>query len=170
MRNTLALLLALPLLLASCAGKTPPPALKEEKNKAKFAESRAFTEKPELVLAAAHAALDELTRESDPPASGPVQAETGSVKTGWVHGRSRDKYVQYDYNGSPRRKQLTVRRQYSAGVQPALAGSQVELGIEEELEEVDLKTGLPKGWKSVKPDPAAFDLLMKRIRDRIRSQ
>jgi len=156
--------------LSACASKAPKPKYMDEKNEAKFARKRTLAEPPEKVLRGARAVLDELTRESDPQASDVVKTEGSSVFTGWVHGLAKDKYVQYDYNGTPRRKQLGMRRIYSFTVSPALAGSEVEMNVKEELQEIDLKTGENKGWKRVDADPAAYDLLLRRLREKVRSE
>src|SRR5688500_4804614 len=111
MKN-LALSLAL-LAFTACASKTPKPKYMEEKNQAKFATSHEFAEKPEKVLRAARTVLDELTRSSEPAASDSVKGDENTVHTGWVYSRvSPDKYVRYDFNGAPRRKDLAVRRIY----------------------------------------------------------
>lgn len=166
----LSLIFVLVLAMSACASKTPKPQYKEEKNQAKYADNRSLKEKPDAVLNAARAVLDELTQQSDPPASDAVKSEGNTIYTGWVYGTAKDKYVQYDYNGSPQRKALSVRRIYGTTVAANLAGSLVSLSIEEEIQDVDLKSGEPKGWKRVRTDPAALDMLMKRIRERIRAQ
>lgn len=168
MKNFIPLLLAAS--LASCASKAPKPKYMDEKNEAKFANSRTLAEPPEKVLRAARSVLDELTKGSDPQAPDPVKNEDDSIFTGWVYGQAKDKYVQYDYNGTPRRKQLSLRRIYGFTVNPTLAGSSVAMNVEEEIQEIDLKSGEPKGWKRVNTDPAAYDLLLRRLREEIRSQ
>lgn len=154
----------------SCTGKSIKPKYMDEKNEAKYSPSRAMAEPPEKVLRAAHAVLDELTKESNPATTEPVKKEDDAVFTGWVYGLAKDKYVQYDYNGAPRRKQLALRRIYGITVRPTLAGSQVDMEIEEEIQEIDLKTGKPEGWDRVETDPAAYDLLLRRLREKVRSE
>ncbi len=156
--------------LAACASKAPKPKYMDEKNEAKFSRNRTLAEPPEKVLRGARAVLDELTKESNPQASDVVKAENNSVFTGWVYGLAKDKYVQFDYNGTPRRKQLSVRRIYGFSVSPTLAGSEVKMNVEEELQEIDLKTGENQGWKRVDTDPAAYDLLLRRLREKVRSE
>lgn len=154
--------------LAACS--TPPGKYKEEKNTPRFADSRSFTEKPDEILRAARAVLDDLSRESDPPATAALKSTDESIRTGWVYSTSKDKYVEYNHNGSPRRKTLSVRRRYSYTAVPSLAGSQVTYGVEEEIQKVDLTTGEPKGWENVDPSPAAYDMLAKRLRQKIGEQ
>lgn len=154
----------------ACASKTPKPKYVDEKNEAKYAQARTLAEPPEKVMRAARAVLDGLTRESNPQASDVVKAEEDTLFTGWVYGLAKDKYVQYDFNGSPRRKQLGVRRIYGYTINPTLAGSQVKMNVEEEIQEIDLKTGEPKGWKRVDTDPASYDLLLRRLREEVRNE
>ena len=156
-------------LLSSCASKAPKPKYMDEKNEAKFAKERTLAEPPEKVLRAARSVLDELTRNSNPQAPDPVKTEDSTVFTGWVYGMAKDKYVQYDFNGTPRRKLLALRRIYGFTISPTLAGSQVDMNVEEEIQEIDLKSGEPKGWKRVETDPAAFDLLLRRLREQVRA-
>lgn len=154
-------------LLSACSSG---PKYKEEENTPKFATGRSFTESPDTVLRAARAVLDELSRESVPPATGSLKGNDESVRTGWVYSLAKDKYVEFSFNGSPRRKQLTVRRKYTYTAVPNLAGSQVTFGVEEEIQEVDLKSGEPTSWKSVEPAQAAYDLMAKRLRQKIQEQ
>lgn len=166
----LALALCL-LFVAACASKTPKPKYMEEKNQAKFAQSHSFNHPPEKVLRAARAVLDKLAKESNPPISEPIENEENAVFTKWVYGTaSRDKYVRYDYNGSPRRKDLAVRRIYGYTIEPSLAGSQVKLSVEEEIQMVDLKTGEPEDWKRVDPEKAAYDMLLRKLKEQISAE
>src|SRR5207248_2089935 len=94
--------------------------------------------------------------------------DENSLFTGWVYTPvSRDKYVQYDYNGTVRRKDLAVRRIYGYTISPSLAGSSVEMSVEEEIQDVDLKTGEPKGWKRVEPEKASYDMLLRRLKENL---
>ncbi|MGE3262425.1 MAG: hypothetical protein AB7K68_11650 [Bacteriovoracia bacterium] len=162
---------ALTVLLALTACSSGPKGkYKEEENAPKFATSRSFTETPETILRAARAVLDELSRESSPPSTGALKGNDESVRTGWVYSTSRDKYVEFYFNGSPRRKLLGMRRKYSYTAVPNLAGSQVTFGVEEEIQNVDLKSGEANGWKSVDPSPSAYDLMAKKLRQKIQEQ
>lgn len=163
-------LLALPLFFLACSTPSHKPKFMDEKNEAKFSHSRTLAEPPEKVMRAATAVLDELTKASDPQAPEPVKQEDEAVHTGWVYGIAKDKYVQYNFNGTPRRKELAVRRIYGFTVEPTLAGSQVEMSVKEEIQEVDLKSGAPKGWKRVDADPAAYDLILRRLREKLREE
>lgn len=135
----------------------------------KFSNTKEFSQKPEVVLRAAKIVLEELTYASKPPASKKVHEDGDTLRTGWVYGTSRDKYVSYLHNGAPQRKNLAVRRQYGYTVTPSLGGSQVVVSIEEEIEEVDLDSGEHEGWQNATPDPAAYDLLIRKLREKIRA-
>lgn len=151
-------------------GCSSGPKYKEEKNTPKFATARSFTEKPDEVLRAGRAVLDELMRESDPPATGSLKGNTETVSTGWVYANSKDKYVEYLFNGTPQRKRLAVRRKYSYTALPSLAGSEVTFGIEEEIQQLDLKSGEPTGWKSVDPAQSAYDDMARRLKTKLHEQ
>jgi site-specific DNA-methyltransferase (adenine-specific) len=164
MKKIIAVVLALSIFPA-CSSSPPKPKYMEEKNQAKFAKTRDLSAAPDQAIRAARAVLDQLTRDSNPQASEPVKADGNTIYTGWVYSRaSRDKYVRYDYNGAPQRKDLAVRRIYGYTVEKALSGSKVALNIEEEIQMVDLKTGDPTKWKRVDTEEAAYDMLMRKYR------
>lgn len=164
------LFVCLLLTLTACSSG-PKPKYVEEKNQAKFANNRAFAEAPEKVLRAAKAVLDSLAHDSEPASTETLKINDNTIATGWVYKpASRDKYVQYDYNGAPQRKELTVRRIYQYTVSPSLAGSQVDMDIKEEIQQADMKTGQPKGWKRVDTEKAAYDMLITRLREQIRME
>jgi len=167
--SLLASLLALAF-LAACASDPNKGKYGTEKNIPKFGDSRSYVESPEDVMLAARAVLDELSRESDPPASGSIRSDEDSVQTGWVYSTSKDKFVEFKFNNTPRRKPLRIRRKYVFTVTPSLSGSQVQMNIEEEVLKIDLKTGEEKGWSGAEADRQAFDMLTRRLGERIRRQ
>jgi opacity protein-like surface antigen len=154
---------------ASCASNPHHAKYAVEKNAPKFANTRSYVEEPSVVRSAARAALDELNHESDPPATGSIK-DGDVLRTGWVYGVSKNRYVEFKANGKPARKELRVRRKYGYGITPSLAGTDVSLQAEEETMQVDLKTGEEKGWKSVETDPAVYDLLARRLTDQLRQR
>lgn len=153
----------------ACASK-PHAKYREEQNKAQFSSSRELLEKPVVVLRAARAVLDELVAQSDPAVPRRLRGDEESVETGWVYGMAKDKYVEVPFNGTVRHKQLAMRRRYSYTVNPSISGSTVIFGVEEEVEKLDLKTGEREGWKSVDPNPAAYNEMFRRLRTQIREQ
>jgi hypothetical protein len=157
-------------LLAACASDPNKGKYGTEKNIPKFGDSRSYVESPEEVILAARAVLDELSRESEPPASGSIRSDDDSVETGWVYSISKDKFVEFKFNNTPRRKPLRIRRKYVFTVTPSLSGSQVQMNVEEEVLKIDLKTGEEKEWSSVEANRQAFDMLSRRLAEKIRSQ
>jgi hypothetical protein len=156
------------LALAACAGGPPKPKYVEEKNEAKFSTTKEFTQKPEDVKIAAQSVLDRLTMASMPQASDTVQTDGENLRTGWIYfPASRDKYVDYDYNGTTRRKELAVRRIFQYTINPSLAGSSVVMQVKEEIQKVDMKTGEPDGWKGVDPDTAMFDMMYRKLKEQL---
>lgn len=155
--------------LVSCSSG-PKAKYKEEENTPKFSTGRSFTESPDTILRAARAVLDEMMRASEPPATASLKGNDESVRTGWVYSMSKDKYVEFPFNGTKKRKSLQVRRKYTYTAVPNLAGSQVTYGIEEEIQKVNLKTGEPDGWSSVEPAQYAYDDMQKRLRQKIQEQ
>lgn len=168
MRNLVAAAV-LALTFAACASGPPKPKFVAEKNQAKFATTKELSAKPENVRIAARAVLDDLTRASSPEqASDSVKADDDAIFTGWVYSpESRDKYIDYDYNGTTQHKTLEVRRIYGYTISPSLAGSRVKLNVEEEVQDLDLKTGEPKGWKRVDADTATYDMLYRKLREQL---
>lgn len=162
-------LLLLLALLPACASNPNNAHYREEKNAPKFGNSRSYVESPEDVFTAARAALDELSRESNPPTAGTLKETNESVSTGWVYGTAKDKYVEYKFNNKPARKPLRVRRKYSYSITPSLSGTQVQLLVEEEIMKIDLKTGEEKGWSGGETDPAVYDMLGQRLKEKLRS-
>jgi hypothetical protein len=157
------------LLLSACASNPHDAHYREETNAPKFGNTRSFVENPEDVFLAARAALDELSRESNPPTAGTLKESSEIISTGWVYGTAKDKYVEYKMNGKPARKPLRVRRKYSYSITPSLAGTQVQLLVEEEIMKIDLKSGQEKGWSGTDPDPASFQMLGQRLQEKLRS-
>jgi hypothetical protein len=161
----------LTLTFTACAGGPPKPKYIEEKNEAKFATTKEVPQKPADVKLAAHAVLDQLTMASMPQASDTVQSDDDNIRTGWIYfPASRDKYVDFDYNGTVRRKQLAVRRVFQYTVTPSLAGSTVVMQVKEEVEKIDMKTGEQTGWKSVDPDTAMFDMMYRKLKEQLSKQ
>jgi hypothetical protein len=157
-------------LFTACASNSQNARYAQEKNAPKFGNVRSYVEKPDAVMRAARAALDDLSRESDPPVISSIKSDEESVRTGWVYSESKAKYVEYKVDGKPGRKPLRVRRKYSYTVTPSFTGSQVILGAEEEVVQLDMKTGEEKGWKSSATDPAAFEDMARRLQEQIRYQ
>ncbi len=157
----------LPLLFAACSSEKPG-FMKVEKNHPKYASTRSFENSPAEVKAAAKLALQELIDRSEPATNAKISEDKNELSTDWVYAKSKDKYVEYNFNGAPKRKILNVRRKYTYSINPSLAGMSVEVSTEEEIETVDLKSGEPKGWKKKDPDLATYDELLAKLKLKIR--
>lgn len=169
MKKLLLCLTGFALLLAGCASNPSKAKYAVEKNAPKFANSRSYVESPDAVRIAARAALDTLNHESDPPVNGTIK-DGDVMRSGWVYGVSKNRYVEFKANGRPGRKELRVRRRYGYGITPSLSGTDVAFQVEEETMQVDLKTGEERGWKSEPTDPAVYDMLARRLTDELRQQ
>lgn len=164
------ILFVLTIALSACStSSTQKGKYGEEKNAAKYTSTYDFVESPEKVLRSAKTVLENWTRESDPPTSRAIKEDDTSMETGWIYGQSKDKFVEYKHNNIPRRKTLAVRRKYKYTAVPSLSGSQISLSVEEELEQVDLKSGERTGWKSVDPDPKTYDRMLQKLRTQVRA-
>lgn len=163
-------LLVFPLIFIACSTQKPAK-MKTETNHPKFANSRSFENSPEDLREAAKRALQELIDRSEPATNATVKEDKdkNQISTGWVYGKSKDKYVEYNFNGVPKRKILNVRRKYTYSISPSLAGAEVNVSTEEEIEKVDLKTGETKGWSKMEPDIATYDDLISRLRQKVRA-
>lgn len=158
------------LAFTACASNPNQARYGQEENAPRFSHQRSFVEAPAEVLRAARAVLDEMQSTSEPPVSASLSSDDNSVRTAWVHSVSKDKFVEYKADGLPQRKPLKVRRRYGYHVTPNLQGSLVTLEVKEETLQLDFKTGAPKGWKSEETDPAVYDLMTRRLKEKLRQR
>jgi len=158
------------LLLNACAQKNIAKE-KVEKNQPKFSSSHSFENSIKEVKSAAEKVLQNYLENNQNPMSdaAKIEKEMNKISVGWVYSEAKDKYIEYKMNGFPKRKTLKVRRKYSFSLNPSLAGTDVEIIIQEELENIDLKTGEFKNWKSVKPDSTQYQKLLLELIDEVRA-
>jgi hypothetical protein len=104
--------------------------------------------------------------EKDPSDVSPKELERieeRRIKTDWAYDKSRDKYVEYTVNGFPRKQYLNVRYRYDIVSRKVLGGTEVIVGFEEEVEELDPQ-GNPRGYYSAtKIDSSRPNELLKKI-------
>ncbi|RYZ97719.1 MAG: hypothetical protein EOP11_21660 [Proteobacteria bacterium] len=162
-------LLSLSFLLAACSSNSHQAKYAEEKNAPKFSNARSYVEAPPVVRIAARAVLDELNRASEPAVTGSIKGED-VLRTGWVYGVAKNRYLEFKANGKPMRKELRVRRKYGYGITPSLAGTDVNFQVEEENIRLDLKTGEELGWAGVQTDPAVYDMMAQRLTEELRQR
>ena len=67
------------------------------------------------------------------------------LRTDWVIGRSRDKFVEFKVNGSPRKIYLQTRIKTTVRAERVLGGTHVQVGNTEEIEELHTD-GTSAGW------------------------
>ena len=156
---------------AACSHAPSQGTVREEKNQANFAKEHSFSSAPEQVMRAAKMVLEKLSRASSSSSKEKLKEEGNSIFTSWLEiPASRDKYVEFLQNGLPKRKPLQLRRIYGYQLSPSLSGTDVIFHVEEEVQQIDLKTGAHQGWKKASPDPAAFDMLLRLLQEEIRSE
>ena len=86
-----------------------------------------------------------------------------SIETDWIYSQSRDKYVEYKVNGTPRRKQLQGRYKFRIKLKQVIGGTNVEVQTSEEIERLG-EDGTSQGYSSVgEPDPSRAGELLDRI-------
>jgi len=82
--------------------------------------------------------------------------------TDWIYSQSRDKYVEYTIDSIPRRKPLQVRLKQTIVARRNIAGVQISVRTEEELERINAN-GSPNGYEEVTPDSSRAAELLDRI-------
>jgi hypothetical protein len=71
-----------------------------------------------------------------------------TLETDWILGQSRDKYIEYKVNGSPRKQYLQTRVKYTVLADRVIGGVKVLVKTKEEVERLN-KDGTPSGWDSM---------------------
>lgn len=76
------------------------------------------------------------------------RADERTWETGWIESQSRDKYVEYQLDGIPKRKNLGVRLKYRVVAAKALGGVSLKVRQWEELEKLNSR-GMSLGYDEV---------------------
>jgi hypothetical protein len=98
--------------------------------------------------------------DRDPSQVGPLEMKKltkRKLETDWILGQSRDKYIEYKVNGSPRKQYLQTRLKYTVLADRVIGGTHVAVKTAEEVERLN-KDGTSSGWDSsghVDPSRAA---------------
>ncbi len=98
--------------------------------------------------------------ERDPADVDPIEMKNltkRKLETDWIQGQSRDKYIEYAVNGSPRKQYLQTRVKYTVLADRVIGGTHVLVKTHEEIERLN-KDGTSAGWDStgdVDPSRAA---------------
>lgn len=69
-----------------------------------------------------------------------------TLNSDWVYSQSRDKYEEYDVNGSPRKKYLQTRVKFHVIAETEIGGTRVEVQTSEEIEKLK-PDGSPAGYE-----------------------
>ncbi len=101
----------------------------------------------------------------DPDEVTPTELKKLTVRTAetdWVYGQSRDKYVEFQIEGMPKRKPLGLRYKVQVEARKVLGGVLVRVGTSEEVEQLGTD-GSSRGYSRIdQPDTSlAHDLLEK---------
>jgi hypothetical protein len=92
-----------------------------------------------------------------------------TLKTDWFYTQSRDKYQQYESNGSPRKVYLQTRIKYEIDARRVMGGVDVTVSTSEEVEKLK-KDGTPDGYdKADQPDPSRASEILDKIQGGILS-
>ena len=86
-----------------------------------------------------------------------------TLETDWIYGQSRDKYQEYQVNGTPRKKYLQTRLKYRIVAKRVIGGTDVKVNTEEEIEKLK-NDGSSAGFDSVdEPDASRAHELLDKI-------
>lgn len=86
-----------------------------------------------------------------------------TIQTGWIYGRSNEKFITYQVNGFPKKKYLQVRYRYYVKANTEIGGTHVSIEQEEEVQRLD-DEGKPDGYEtSDEPDASRGNRLLKNI-------
>lgn len=138
---------------------------------AKLKNERAF----EYEFPAVWKAIEETLRryrvvDRDPSDVDPVELKRLSKRTldtDWIYGQSRDKYQEYQINGTPRKKYLQTRLRYHLEAKKVIGGVQVTVKTDEEIERLN-SDGNPDGYSSSdEVDPSRASELLDKIQNQI---
>jgi hypothetical protein len=87
-----------------------------------------------------------------------------TLVTDWIYSRSKDKYITYTVNESPRRKYLQVRIRYGIRANRAIGGTNVKVAVQEEIQRLNAD-GTVDGYEETDlTDTSLADAMLKRIK------
>ena len=133
---------------AGCASSRPV----KEQAYAKLSDHRTF----EYEFPAVWKGIESAFREYKVSDRNPDQVDDLEIKklkkrtleTDWIYAQSRDKYIEYKVNGSPRKKYLQTRIKYSVKAESQIGGTDVSVKTDEQIEKLK-EDGSPAGYDSV---------------------
>lgn len=139
----------------------------ERQQYAKLGTSRTFEhEFPVVWKAIEHTLRNHKVVERDPEEVDAVEMKTLEERealTGWIYGRSNDKYVSYKVNGLPRKKFLQTRYQYEIEARRVMGGTKVTVNLIEQVERLN-EDGSSDGYSAAQyPDTGRANELLGKI-------
>ena len=160
-----AFLLALSLSLASAACSSGP-AVKSQAY-AKLSDHRTYEYDIPVAMRGIEKALSGLKIvRRDPDEVSDLEARkltSRRYETDWVYGQSRDKYVEYAVNDSPRRKMLQTRYKFDIEARSRIGGTDVSVRMTEEIERLK-DDGTPAGYVAAdEPDTSRVAEMLEKI-------
>ena len=103
--------------------------------------------------------------ERDPEEANEVELKRLSkrtIETDWIYAESRDKYQEYQVNGTPRRKPLMIRYKAEVIATRILGGTNVQVKAREEVERLKAD-GASAGYDTTEPDSSRAAELLEKI-------
>ena len=86
-----------------------------------------------------------------------------TLETDWIYAQSRDKYIEYKVNDSPRKQYLQTRIKYYITAQSQIGGTDVSVRTKEEIERLK-SDGSPDGYEAPeKVDPSRAAEMLDKI-------
>lgn len=86
-----------------------------------------------------------------------------TLETDWITSQSRDKYVEYKVNGSPRKRYVQIRVRYEIVAKSQVGGTDVAVNLTEETEQLR-PDGTSAGYeRSEKPDSSRANEFLERL-------
>ncbi|MCM2279679.1 MAG: hypothetical protein NDJ89_16515 [Oligoflexia bacterium] len=157
-------LLAISCLTASCASG---PAVRTQ-SYAALNPQRTFEYELPVVWKGIEKALSGYKIESRSPSEVEEQdlrqLASREIETDWMIGQSRDKYHEYQVNGSPRKINLQTRFKFRVVAERRIGGTDVKVELSEEIERLKAD-GTPAGYEGADvPDSSRSSELLEKIR------
>ena len=155
--------------LASCAS----PSLVKTQAYAKLKNQRTFENELPVVWRATTKVFENYKlvsrepkgdRDSDAAETNAMNKRTDAMlETDWSYAQSRDKYVEFKVNGSPKKKYLQIRTKTKVVLKKSVGGTDVTVSINEEVEKM-MPDGTSDGYTSVDvPDSSRASEVLDKI-------
>jgi hypothetical protein len=122
--------------LAGCASTRPVG----QQAYAKLKDHRTFEYEFPVVWKGIESAMHNYqVTDRDPADVNPVelrQISKRTLETDWIYGQSRDKYMEYSVNGSPRKQYLQTRVKFKVIASTVIGGTDVQVLTQEQIEKL----------------------------------